>query len=408
MTEDLVESTIARGGMFRSLKYFNAKLFFIGLLLSNVGSWIQLTATAFLLYRLTGSATDLGINVALQFLPMLFFGAWAGSLSDRHNRRRMTIMTQSLLAVQALAIGVLDLTDVINLPIVYVLSGLLGIVGAIDNPARRGLVTELVAPADMSNAMSLNTAVMTGSRIFGPAIAAVLVGPLGTGWLFILNGVSFTAILFSLFGLRRDEMHTPPPRPAGGTPIRDALRFVGHNERLLALFIGFTVVSTFAFNYNVVLPKLADVMWGNPNSFGWILAVSSFGSLLGSLLTARMHRVTYGWVVANVLVLGVSNIALAWSPNMWVAFVCAIPLGFGGAAMIAGANSVTQDEAPPDMRGRLLALTAVAFLGSTPIGGPITGWIADNISASWSLGYGGIIAVGAGLFMFVWIQRSVS
>ncbi|MEK7292935.1 MAG: MFS transporter, partial [Actinomycetota bacterium] len=154
--------------------------------------------------------------------------------------------------------------------------------------------------------------------------------------------------------------------------------------------------------------KLADVMWGNPNAFGWILAVSSFGSLLGSLLTARMHRVTYGWVVANVLVLGVSNIALAWSPNLLVAFVCAVPLGFGGAAMIAGANSVTQDEAPPDMRGRLLALTAVAFLGSTPIGGPITGWIADNISASWSLGYGGIIAVGAGLFMFVWIQRSVS
>ena len=138
-------------------------------------------------------------------------------------------------------------------------------------------------------------------------------------------------------------MHTLSPRLAGGTPTRDALRFVGHNERLLALFIGFTVVSTFAFNYNVVLPKLADVMWGNPNAFGWILAVSSFGSLLGSLLTARMHRVTYGWVVANVLVLGVSNIALAWSPNMWVAFVCAIPLGFGGAAMIAG-PTVSQDE----------------------------------------------------------------
>lgn len=394
--------------MFRSLNYFNAKLFFLGLLLSNIGSWIQLTATSFLLYRLTGSATDLGINVALQFLPMLLFGAWAGALSDRWNRRTMTIVTQSLLAVQALTIGVLDLAGVINLPIVYVLSGLLGIVGAIDNPARRGLVTELVAPADLSNAMSLNTAVMTGSRIFGPAIAAVLVGPLGTGWLFIVNGVSFAAMLFGLFGLRQSEMHSPPPRPAGGTPVRDALRFVRRNERLLVLFIVFTAVSTFAFNYSVVLPKLADVSWGNPNAFGWILAVSSFGSLLGSLLTARMQRVTNGWVVTNILILGFSNIALAWSPNMWAAFVSAVPLGFGGAAMIAGANSITQDESPPDMRGRLLALTAVAFLGSTPIGGPITGWIADHVSASWSLGYGGIIAVAGGMYMLVWMKRSVS
>jgi MFS family permease len=408
MTEIISHSANVRGGMFRSLKYFNAKLFFLGLLLSNVGSWIQLTATSFLLYRLTGSATDLGINVALQFLPMLLFGAWAGALSDRRDRRTMTIVTQSLLAVQALTIGVLDLTGVINLPIVYVLSGLLGIVGAIDNPARRGLVTELVAPADLSNAMSLNTAVMTGSRIFGPALAAVLVGPLGTGWLFIVNGVSFAAMLVGLFGLRRDEMHRSPPRPAGGTPVRDALRFVRHNERLLGLFVVFTIVSTFAFNYSVVLPKLADVSWGNPHAFGWILAVSSLGSLFGSLLTARMQRVTNGWVVANIFVLGVSNIAMAWSPNMWSAFICAIPLGFGGAAMIAGSNSITQDESPPDMRGRLLALTAVAFLGSTPIGGPITGWIADHISASWSLGYGGIIALGSGLYMLTWMKRSVS
>ncbi len=408
MTENYVASVSTHGAMFRSLKYFNARLFFLGLLLSNIGTWIQLTATSFLLYRLTGSATDLGINMALQFLPMLLLGAWAGALSDRHDRQTMTIVTQSLLAVQALTIGVLDLTGQINLPTVYVLSGLLGIVGAIDNPARRSLVTELVAPADMSNAMSLNTAVMTGSRIFGPAIAAVLVAPLGTGWLFIVNGVSFAAMLFALFGLRRNEMHKTPPRPAGGTPVRDALRFVRKNERLLVLFIVFTVISTFAFNYNVVLPKLADVAWGNPNAFGWVLAVSSFGSLLGSLLTARMQRVTNGWVLANILILGISNVALAWSPNMWIAFICAVPLGFGGAAMIAGTNSITQEEAPPDMRGRLLALTAVAFLGSAPIGGPITGWIADHISASWSLGYGGIIAVGAGLYMLAWMKRSVS
>lgn len=398
-------ATLINGGTFRSLRNYNAKLFFVGLLLSNIGTWLQLTATSFLLYRLTGSATDLGINVALQFLPMLLFGVWAGALSDRYDRRKTTLITQSLLAVQALALGVLDLTGSINVPVVYLLSVVLGIIGAIDNPARRALVTELVPPQDMSNAMSLNTAVMTGSRIFGPALAAILVGPLGTGWLFIINGVSFAAMLYSIIGLRRSEMHLSPQRKAGGTPVRDALRFVRTNERLLVMFVVFTVVSTFAFNYNTVLPKLADVRWGNTNAFGWILAVASFGSLSGSLMTARQHTVSLRWVATNVLILGASNIAMAWSPNVATALVFAIPLGFGGAAMIAGANSITQAESPPDMRGRLLALTAVAFLGSTPIGGPITGWIADNISAPWSLGYGGVIALCAGLYMFIRIRE---
>ena len=168
-------------GMFRSLRNYNARLFFLGLLLSNIGSWLQFTATSFLLYDLTGSATTLGVNSALQFVPTLVLGAWSGSLSDRFNRRRTTMITQSLMAVQALLLGAMDLSGIVNVPIVYVLTFTLGIVGAIDNPARRGLVTELVDPADMTNALSLNTAVMTGSRVFGPALAAALVGPLGTG-----------------------------------------------------------------------------------------------------------------------------------------------------------------------------------------------------------------------------------
>ncbi len=397
-------STVENSGMFRSLRHYNAKLFFVGLLLSNTGNWLQLTATSFLLYRLTHSATSLGINVALQFLPMLLFGAWAGALSDRHNRRKTTLITQSLLAAQAFTLGVLALTGAINVPIVYLLSGVLGIIGAIDNPARRGLVIELVPPQDISNAISLTTAVMTSSRTVGPALAAVLVDPLGTGWLFILNGISFAAMLYGIIGLRRSEMYPSPPRKAGGTPVRDALRFVRTNERLLVLFVVFTLVSTFAFNYSVVLPKLADVRWGSVNAFGWILAVTSLGSVFGSLMTARKRAVSLRWVATNVLILAASNIAMAWSPNLETAFVFAIPLGFGGAAMIAGANSIIQAESPPDMRGRLLALTAVAFLGSTPIGGPITGWIADHISVSWSLGYGGMIAVCSGLYMFMRIR----
>ena len=389
--------------MFRSLRNYNARLFFLGLLVSNVGSWLQFTATSFLLYELTGSATDLGINSALQFLPTLVLGAWAGSLSDRFSRQRTTAITQSLMAIQALVLGVMDLTGVVNVGIVYALTFALGVVGAIDNPARRGLVTELVDPIDMTNALSLNTAVMTGSRVFGPALAAALVGPVGTGWLFVANGLSYAAMIYGVLGLRQGEMFVPPRAPKGGTPVRDALRFVVHNEKLLVTFIVFTLVSTFAFNYGVALPKLADEVWGNEKYFGWVLAVTSFGSMVGALLNARKIRITYRWVAGATILLGVSNLGLAWSPNVVAGFAWSIPLGIGGAAMISSANSISQQESPPDMRGRLLALTAVAFLGSTPIGGPVTGWIADHVSVQWALAYGGVISIVSGTAMLVWI-----
>jgi MFS family permease len=392
-----------RGGMFRSLSNRNARLFFAGLMFSNIGSWLQLTATSFLLYRLTGSSVDLGINAALQFLPMLVLGAWAGAFADRFDRRRTTIITQSLMALQAVVLGVCDVAGVINVELVFVLTGFLGVVGALDNPSRRGLVTELVPPHEIGNAMSLNTAVMTGSRIFGPALAASLVGPLGTGWLFIANGVSYAFMLLGVVGLRKSEMFTPEPRPAGGTPVRDGIRFVRTHERLYPLFVVFALVSTFAFNYGVSLPKLSDTQWGNAEYFGWVLAVTSIGSLIGALATARLHMTTYTWVAASALMLGVANVGMAVAPNVWFAYFWAIPLGAGGAAMIAGANTIITQEAPPDMRGRMLALTAVAFLGSTPIGGPITGWVADYISVSWSLAYGGIITLIASAYMFVWI-----
>ena len=382
-----------RGGIFRSLKYFNAKIFFISLLVSNVGSWLQLTASSLLLYRLTGNAADLGYNVAFQFLPMLFFGTWCGALADRHNRRRIAMITQCALAGQAFLLGVLDLTGLINVPIVYALSLLLGIIGAFDNPARRGLVTELVPPVDLPNAMSLNTAVMTGSRVFGAAIATLLIGPLGTGWLFILNGFSYAAMIYGISGLRKSEMYLPMQRPAGGSPVREVFKYVAGNRRLLTMFLVYVAVSTFSFNFGVALPKLADIRWGDARAFGWIMASTGIGNLIGALLTARLRTVSMRWFVGNIVVLGLASIGMAFAPNVWLAFFWSIPLGMGGAAMIASGNAISQQESPPDMRGRLLALTAVAFLGSTPIGGPITGLIADAISPEWSLAYGGLIAL---------------
>jgi MFS family permease len=396
--------TATRSGVFRSLQHRNARLFFGGLLVSNIGTWLQMTAMGILVYRLTGRATDLGINIALQFLPMLFLGAWAGAVSDRVNKRTMALITQSALAAQAIVLGVLDLAGLLNLPMVYVLSFALGVINAMDNPARRGLVTELVDPVDIPNAVSLNTAVMTGSRIFGPALAAALVDPLGTGWLFIINGVTFAAVLVSLLMMNTAELHAPPPAKRGGTPVRDALRFVQGNHRVWVLFVTLTVVSTFAFNYSVSFPKLADNRWGDERWFGWMLAITSIGSVIGSLATARLSTVTMRWFLGSTLMLGVAGPFIAWSPNVAWAAVFALPLGFGGAGFLAAVNSITQVESPPDMRGRLLALTAVAFLGSTPVGGPITGVVADTFGAEWSLAYGSLITI----VVVVWAAWALS
>jgi MFS family permease len=346
-----------------------------------------------LVYRLTGRSIDIGITVACQFLPMLLFGAWAGAVADRRNKRRMAILTQTAMAAQALVLGSLDLAGLVNLPIVYGMSLVLGVVNAFDNPARRGLVVELVEPHEIPNAMSLNTAVMTGSRIFGPALAGALVDPIGTGWCFIANGISFAAVLASMFLMDVSTLFSSPRAPKGGTPVRDALRYVRADRRLLTVFCVLAFVSTFAFNYNVSLPKLVDVRFGDEKYFGWLLSVMSIGSLAGSLLTAARGALSMRWYLGWTLVLGMMGVALSWSPHIGVAFLLAIPLGIAGACFITAANTITQQFCPPDMRGRLLALTAVAFLGSTPIGGPITGIVADGIGAEWGLAYGGLITI---------------
>ena len=380
---------------FRSLRERNARVFFLGLAVSQIGTWLQLTAMSTLVYSLTGKATDVGLIIATQFLPTLLLGAWAGAVADRVDRRRMTLITQTLLGGQAVVLAVLDLTDNISLEIIYVLSLAVGIINALDNPARRGFVTELVDPVDITNAMALNTAVMTGSRIFGPAIAALLIRTTGTGWCFAINAVSFVAILFSLLTIDVSRLRPVVRAARGGRPVRDALRLVRQNRRLLLVFAVLTVVSTVAFNYNVSLVRLADKRFDDASLFGWLLAAVSVGSLLGSLCTAARQIVSVRYFLTNTAVLGFGGLALGWAPNITVALIVAVPVGFGGAAFISAANSISQQECPPEMRSRILALTAVAFLGSTPIGAPITGWIGDHISAEWSLGYGSVLTLAS-------------
>lgn len=379
---------------FRSVRgNRNAQLFFSGLMVSNIGTWVQFTAVAIVVDRLTGSTTAVGVLASLQFAPMLLLGAWAGAVADRVDKRRMAILTQGGLVAQAVALALFDVTGHLSLPVVYVLTFLLGIVSALDNPARRGFVTELVPQDQIASVVSINTAVMTGSRIFGPAITAVSVGSIGTAWLFTVNALSFVAILASLVFIDRSALHPAPRAPRGGTPVRDALRYVRRTPLMWATFVVFGVVSTFGFNYNVSLPRMANEIWGSEAWYGWVLTANSVGSMLGSLATAGRERVTLRWMAGNGVLLGVAGLGLAWAPTAVMAMLVAPVVGLGGAGFVASMNSITQQVCPPDMRGRILALTAVAFLGSYPIGGPVTGLVGDRISLEWSLGYGAIVSL---------------
>lgn len=388
---------------FRSLRgNRNAKLFFAGLLTSSIGTWVQFTAVAIIVDRLTGKTTAIGILAALQFGPMLVLGAWSGAVADRVDRRKMTIVTQSGLALQAVALAVLDITGTITIEWIYALTFVLGVISAMDNPARRGFVTELVPEDQITNAVSLNTAVLTGSRIFGPAITATLVASTATSVLFTINAVSFVAIIVPLILIDKTKLYPPPRAPKGGTPVRDGLRYVRETPIMLATFVVFVIVSTFGFNYNVSLPRMAAEVWDDERWFGWMLAAISLGSMLGALATARRRHVSIRLMAGNGFVLGASGIALAWSANPFLALLIAIPVGWGGAGFVASMNAVTQQECPPVMRGRIMALTAVAFLGSYPIGGPITGIIGDEISVQWSLCYGAIITMVATAGLVWW------
>ena len=379
---------------FRSLRHRNAKLFFGGMLVSNIGTWMQATAQALLVLRLTGKGTSLGLITAAQFLPMVVLGPWAGVLADRSNRRRMTLLTQTGLAVQAVALAAADLTGRATVPLVAVLSLVLGTFSALDNPARRGVVTELVDEADVANALSLNTAVMTGSRVFGPALAGFLVASIGTGWCFAINAASFVAVLGGLLLMDPTELRVAPRAPRGGRPLRDSIAFVAGDPLLRPMFVALLVVSTFAFNYNVALPLLVKRSFGGgATAVGWLLAVTSVGSVVGSLAVASRRDVGARAFVVAMAVLGVAATALGAMPGLAGAYAVAVPMGIGGAAFLAVTNGIMQPRTPPHMRGRLLALQATAFLGSTVIGGPVTGWVGDHLGAGWSVSYGGLITL---------------
>jgi MFS family permease len=405
-----ISATATSRGTFRSLKHKNARLFFTGIWVSQIGSWMQTIASALLVKSLAPAQFEgvlIGTTIAAQFFPMLLLGAWCGAFADQRNRWKVTVTTQALLAAQALTLGIVTLSGAATIPVIIGLTLAQGVVNAFDNPARRGVVIELVEPKDIPNVTSLNTAAMTGSRAIGPAIAALAIPRIGFGWCFTINGISFIAILLALFAMDQSKLHRAPPAPRGGTPVRDGLRFVWHDRMLRRVFVLMVIIATFTFNYQVSLPLLVDDRWHEPDAwYGILLAVVSLGSFLGSLLVASMRTVDERRYLQLTALLGVSALAIAFAPNIWVALVLAVPMGIGGAGFLSVGNGITQLRSPDAMRSRMLALTAVAFLGSTPIGGPFTGAVADVLGAEWSMAYGGIIGLAATAISWLVYRRT--
>ena len=389
-------SAPGRSRVFASLEERNVRIFFAGLGISNIGTWAQLTAVVLLVTRLGGEGRELGLAAASQFLPVLLIGLHAGTVADRVDRHRLTLFTQSGMALQAFALGILDLTGVATIPLVYAMTAIYGTLAAFDIPARRSFATELVPKELLANVLSLSTSVMTGARIFGPALAAFAATEWGTAWVFFGNGVSFLAIIGGLLLIDRSRLHRAPPAPRTASPVRDGLRAVWRAPELRTLTIVLALVATFSFNHLVYLPLLVrDQLLASEQTFGFMLTAMGIGNVLGALLVARLVTVPLVWFYAPCLALGLSLSALATTSHPAAAFALAIPMGVAMTALMSASGVILQQRSDPALRGRLMALTTVILIGSTPIGGPITGDIADLAGPAWATLYGGLVAIAA-------------
>jgi MFS family permease len=388
MTEKLHS---AASDTFRSLRHRNFKLFFAGQLVSQTGSWLSMVTQTLLVLKLTDSGFALGGLTAFQFGPMLFLGAYAGAVADRSDKRKMLTGLQAAAMLQSFALGALVLSGSASVPAIYALAAVQGVITAFDNPVRRAFVVEMVPSEDLPNAVSLNSAIMTGSRVFGPAIAGALVLSVGYGWPFIIDGLSYTAVIAGLLMMRSNDLFSAPPMPHRKGQVRQGLRYIRSEPNLLVPLVMMAMIGTFAFNFQVTIPLLVDgPLDGGTGTFTLLFSVLSLGSLIGALATARRARVTPQMLVHASAAFGVAMVLLALAPSLGIAFPVAVLLGLASIAFMTTSTAIVQLLAGPEYRGRVLAIQGMVFLGSTPIGGPIVGWVSDVVGPRAGLGLGAL------------------
>lgn len=382
---------------FVSLRFPGTKLYFAGLTLSMVGTWMQSIALSWLVAkRLGGDGRELSLLLVAQFVPMLVLGAWAGSIADRVDKRQLMIVTQMAMLISALALAALDFSGRATIGSVLVISAFAGLATAFDTPTRRALIGDLVPKHALPNAMALNTGVITSSRVVGMAIGGFVTRFAGTGWCFVINGVSYLAMMFALGGLRTRQHRTEPASSDSG--VGDAIRHVWRVPALRIAMIATAITATFAFNFNLTFPLMIKHVFNrDADALGWLLASASVGSFSGAVISARRKQPKLELFVTGCVVMGLSACAVGASSSFYICALASLPMGLGGGLLMSQQTGLIAALTPPDMRGRVLALQSVVFLGSTPIGGPVVGAVSDAFGARWGFGLGGIAALSAGI-----------
>jgi MFS family permease len=382
--------------MFGSLRNRNYRLFATGQVVSNTGSWMQRVAQDWLVLNLThNSGAALGITTGLQFAPMLL-SLWGGAIADRYSKRRILMVTQALMGGLALILGLLALTGVAAIWQVYLLAFALGLITVVDNPTRQAFAVEMVGTDGMANAIALNSAVFNLARIAGPAMAGLVIAALGTPAAFLVNAASFGAVLISLKLMRPAELHRVDRAPRAPGQLREALTYVRERPRLWMTLILIFFVSTFGMNFQVTNALMSrGVFHTGAGAFGLASTVFAVGALGGALIAARRSRPTLTLLVATALAFSVFEVVSGLMPDFVTFMLMLVPTGLALLTLTTAANSTMQLGTTGAMRGRVMGLYMLVFLGGTPIGSPLAGWVAEVFGPRMVLVSGGVISLAA-------------
>jgi len=387
---------------FAAFAVHNFRLYFGGQVVSVSGAWMQRVAQSWLVLELTDSGAVVGALTAVQFVPILLLAPFGGLVADRFEKRSVLYFTQTLAAAIALTLGLLVLTDLVELWMVFTLALALGIVGSVDNPTRNSFVMEMVGRSKLANAVALNSVLVNSARVIGPAVGGLLIVTVGLGWCFVINATSYLFFITALSLMREEAIERSQPEIRRRGQLRQAIAYVAQHPVLRSTLVMSAVIGLFAYEFEVVLPLLARFTFeGDANTFGSMFAAIGIGAVVGGLFVANRGRTSPRAILAAAVGMGVAIGATALAPTIWVAYMTLVMVGVCSSAFLTLSNSVLQLESTPQMRGRVVGMRATAILGARPIGAPIVGWIGEHLGPRYALALGALAAIGVA----IWARR---